>query len=430
MVLGAAFALVPELAVRERDETAEARALSAVAAWAGQYTPVVSLVPSGVLLEVEGSLGLFGGVEGLAERVEEGVSSLGYRAASSLAPTPLAAEFLARAGQAVRLADLGRLEAVLAPLGLDVLDLPAGDRDALRGIGLRTLGDCLRLPRPGLLRRFGRPLVETLDRALGRVADPRPPFVPSPRFATRLELPAEVSAAELLLFAAHRLLLELEGFLRARGGGAERLRFHLFHRQGEPTHVEVGLASPGRDPRRLLGLLRERLTQTPLPGPVGALSLEVSDLSPLSPRSRDLFEGEGEGGQDGVRLVERLRARLGEEAVRGLCLVADHRPERAFQWGESSQGETPRRGVAPEGETPRRGVSGGLRPLWLLPEPAPLQREGLTLICGPERVESGWWDGADAVRDYFVAEDSGGSRLWVFRERRGDRRWFVQGIFG
>jgi protein ImuB len=74
--------------------------------------------------------------------------------------------------------------------------------------------------------------------------------------------------------------------------------------------------------------------------------------------------------------------------------------------------------------------------LWLLPEPIPVQKDplvrvpaDLSLVAGPERIESGWWDGADAVRDYYVAEDAGGSCLWVFRELR-EGRWFVHGIFG
>jgi hypothetical protein len=92
MDLAAAQALAPELAVRGRDDTAEAQALAAVASWAGQFTPAVSLTASGALLEVAGSLGLFGGAEGLFARVEEGLGTLGYRAdlplADLLAPPP------------------------------------------------------------------------------------------------------------------------------------------------------------------------------------------------------------------------------------------------------------------------------------------------------------------------------------------------------
>jgi protein ImuB len=408
--------LLPDLAVRERDRAAEAAALSALASWAGQFTPLLSLSSPSVLLEVEGSLGLFGGPESLLKRVTEGVEALGYRTSLALAPTPLAAELLARAG-GVAVVDREKLEASLAPLRLDLLGLTEDTREALGGLGLRTFGELLGLPRPGLVRRFGRGVPDLLDRALGRLPDPRPPFAPPPRFASGLELPAEVAGSEGLLFAAHRLLLELEGFLRARGAGVLSFSLELRHREGEPTRLRVGLSAPGRDPRRLLGLLRERLERTPLPAPAAALYLEAASLEPLAPRGRDLFEREA-AALDGAPLIERLRARLGEEAVQGLALAADHRPERAFRWVSSAEEGTP------EGNSPP-----GPRPLWLLPEPVAVSRAGFSLATGPERIESGWWDGADAARDYYVAEDAGGARLWLFRERR-EGRWFVHGIFG
>ena len=54
----------------------------------------------------------------------------------------------------------------------------------------------------------------------------------------------------------------------------------------------------------------------------------------------------------------------------------------------------------------------------------------LRLLAGPERIESGWWDGADVQRDYYVASDTHGARLWIYRECERPRRWFLHGIFG
>ena len=53
------------------------------------------------------------------------------------------------------------------------------------------------------------------------------------------------------------------------------------------------------------------------------------------------------------------------------------------------------------------------------------------LLAGPERIESGWWDGeaADVCRDYFVARRPDHSLVWVFRERRAPHGWFLHGYF-
>jgi protein ImuB len=48
----------------------------------------------------------------------------------------------------------------------------------------------------------------------------------------------------------------------------------------------------------------------------------------------------------------------------------------------------------------------------------------------PERIETGWWDGGEIARDYYIALDPQGVRLWVFRERTEPHRWFLHGVFG
>ena len=80
------------------------------------------------------------------------------------------------------------------------------------------------------------------------------------------------------------------------------------------------------------------------------------------------------------------------------------------------------------------------RPLWLLALPEPLaERDGrprhrgeLRLESGPERIESGWWEGPEVQRDYYVARTPRGARLWIYRERAGAaaRHWFLHGVFG
>ncbi|MGA7539054.1 MAG: hypothetical protein WBW93_09820, partial [Steroidobacteraceae bacterium] len=78
------------------------------------------------------------------------------------------------------------------------------------------------------------------------------------------------------------------------------------------------------------------------------------------------------------------------------------------------------------------------RPLWLLPKPRQLnERDGLPRRRGPlrllgaaQRIETGWWDGAEIARDYYTAVDNRGARLWVFREREPPHRWFLHGVFG
>lgn len=421
MTLSASSALAPGLFAFSRDEASEEAALARLAAWAGRFTPAVCLLPPNeVALEVGASLRLFGGLDNLLSLAADGLGELGYTAQTAAAPTLLGAIFLSRARPGTRVTHIDRLEPELSSLPVDALDLSPETLDTLRGLGVGCIGDCRKLPRPGLARRIGAELSRSLDRALGTRPDPRDFFVPPPGFSGRLALPAEASGAEPLLFAARRLLLELEGYLEARGAGAGGLLLTLCHREERSTRVELGLLCPARDPLRLLGLLRERLLRTKIPEPVSAVELSVEDILPFSPGNRELWKDAArDAGEAWPELVERLKSRLGGKAVRGLAAAAEHRPERAFVATEPS-------GV----NAPDAALHFGPRPFWLLPRPVALERENVTLLCGPERIETGWWDGDEVRRDYFVAEDPQGARLWVFRERGGHGRWFLHGIFG
>ena len=424
MPLATAQALVRDLAVRPRDPAAERAALEGLAAWAGQFTSYLSLAPpAGLLLEAAGSLTLFGGIGPFREAVRAGLEEVGYRARLGIAPTPLGARLLAYAGDPEPVADLPGLERRLAPLPLAALDLEPATLEALRGLGLHRLGDCLELPRSGLTRRLGPALLERLDRALGRRPDPRPAYTPPAGFQRRLPLPAETADSQALLFAARRLLLELAGFLRARRAGIQRLEFRFHPPRGAAERLPVGLVAPDRDPDRLLGLLRTRLERFPLAAPAEALGLVAAAPVPLEEVQSDLFETETSGAGDWGTLIERLQARLGPDAVHGCLAVPDHRPEQA--WRTAAPGEG--------GEIPRFGP----RPLWLLEPPRPLnevrgqpQHHGpLRLLNGPERIEAAWWEADGVARDYYVAEDRNRARLWVFRERRPPGRWFLHGLF-
>lgn len=453
MALEAAFALIPDLALLARDEAREAREIEALAVWAGQFTSLVcplhaslpgAAAGAGLLLEVRGSLRLFGGLARLIARVREGLGALGYRAREAVAPTPLGAWWLARANLHDVLRDPvtqpAALSGRLAPVPLACLDLPGPTLRALQRMGLRRVGDCRRLPRDGLARRLGPDLLDRLDRAAGRRPDPRQPFVPPERFARKLDLPWAVHEVEPLLFALQRLLLELRGFLIARDAGVRELRLTLSHGGAEGNREERELSLPlvraTRDAAHLRALMRERLAR--LAGStarcgVEGVGLEAREVQPFAPGTPDLLAPGADAGVGWAALVERLRARLGDDAVNGLRPLPAHRPERAWR-----AERVPERDPDPPPRDPPRGDGSRRdRPLWLLATPRaldtararPLIGGPLALLAGPERIESGWWDGADAARDYFVAANATGETYWVYRDRRDPRRWYLHGVF-
>lgn len=428
MTVAAAWALASDLNITVRNENAEKAALERIAAWAFEFTPAVSIsYPDEVLLEIEGSLGLFDGLSALHRRIGHAIEKLGYCPRIASAPTPLAAQLFARAGLATRIRHADALRIELQNLPVEFLVKSPEARAMLESFGVRTLGDCLNLPRAGLARRLGEALLNDIDRALGRLPDPRPPFVPPSVFEASLPLPAPVEQSEALLFGAHRLLSELCGWLAATGKGVLRLDWIFAHEASATTDLGMTLVAASRDAEHLLNVLRERLARVELPAAVNTLTLRARALAPLMARSLSFLPDAREEKENTARVSERLRARLGEDAVLSLATHCDHRPERA--WRACKHGDMAAAAVSPQC---------GARPLWLLASPQPLRVVGnvpqydgpLTVLAGPERIESGWWDGGDVRRDYYVACNPARSLLWIYRERVAPHAWHLHGFFG
>jgi protein ImuB len=455
-LVSAALAFAPRLRCRDRDTESEARALAQLATWALTFTPSASLAPpDAIVAEIGGSLRLFDGLPRLVARLVEGTHALGYAARLGLAPTPGAALLFARAGRTQPVTAAAQLPALLAPLPLALVDIDDALRTTLTDAGITTFGQAAALPRDGLARRGGDELLRTLDRVLGRAADPRPPFVPPPRFESRLDLPAPVHDTEALGFGVHRAVQELAAWLTARGLGVVRLQLALAHERHvrqrglSATVVPFALGTPARAPAHLSGVLRERLARVALPAPVESILLTSEETVPLSGRNLGLLPGDEVMAVE-VPLLDRLRARLGEDAVIRLAPHAEHRPEQATRDVAPTAAGVRKRGSGAGPSRPprwREAATGKAcadatllpeapRPLWLLALPQPLahlfEMKPWVLRDGPERIESGWWDGGDVRRDYFVAESPQGELMWIYRDHRygtEDGEWFLHGVF-
>ena len=432
--VAAAKALAGDLRVVARDPAVEREAVERLAAWAAQFTPMSCIDGQGVALEVASTLRLFEGHAKLCAAIRTGVRELGFQASIGVAPTPLAARTFARAaihGLAVRsCVALQDLAERLADLPLFLFDWPGKTLARLTDLGILRIRDVVALPHEGLARRFGPEIAVFLDRLLGRLPDPREPYIPAPRFRSRLELPAEADGVEALLCPLRRMLAEFEGAMRGRGAGVQQLMLSLEHGRKARTRVPLEFSSTEREAEFILAIVREKLGRLSLPAPTIALELRAEALLAYVPREATWLPGAKEQALDRGRLIERLSARLGGNRVFGIAVAQDHRPEKG--WGSDPSFPSGRKPGSDPGFPDR-----GTRPAWLLHHPQKLiSQEGvptlqgeLEMLAGPERIEAGWWDGEEVSRDYYVAANPQGETFWIFREHHGAQGWFLHGVF-
>jgi protein ImuB len=180
---------------------------------------------------------------------------------------------------------------------------------------------------------------------------------------------------------------------------------------------------------------------------------------PLCERLTDeqiaLLEHEQYAGQIELdRLIERLRVRLGNDAIAQPEFVEAYVPELSWKEGKEGSGfgiqDAPKKRFRARVLNPEpRTLNPVVRPLHLLPNPTELRvmvtpsedaeghpaaftHEGIVRqvahCVGPERIAGRWWDGHDKTRDYFDVADPAGRRFWIFRVPETGR-WYLHGIF-
>ncbi|MBT9477646.1 DNA polymerase Y family protein, partial [Polaromonas sp.] len=317
-------------------------AQQALACMALGYTPRVALVDEAVLMEVSGSLRLFGGLARLAQNMASQASQF-FEQNKVLA-------YMERSQGATSLIALGRLrqcrgqpEAAskrVADLPMHTLTAARPHLDVLERVGCRSWDDLLRLPRAGVARRFGAPLLQALDRARGHAPDVYEWQVLPESFDETQELDALVTHAPALMAGAQRLLvLPLQAWLlgRQRGLCALKLVWQLDKRRDVAPSGELVIrtAQPAQDLRHLARLMAEQLGQQRLPAPVHSLrlqSLETEALTDSAAATGSLLMAARQQGGSALELVERLSARLGPEQVQTWQARADHRPEQMQCW--------------------------------------------------------------------------------------------------
>ncbi|MGI9304833.1 MAG: Y-family DNA polymerase, partial [Gammaproteobacteria bacterium] len=183
MPLSSAYALCHGLQAHVRDLRLEADLLERLALGVSRYSSTVSLqAPRSLLLEIKGSLRLFGGLQTLHDEIRQELDDLSCDFRLAVAPTPCAAWWLARNGRQDIVENRAGLRSALEGLPLAGLNLDSKQVEQLAKSGLNELGDVIRLPRDGLARRFGHELLTQLDRALGVLPDPRKTFTPPVAF--------------------------------------------------------------------------------------------------------------------------------------------------------------------------------------------------------------------------------------------------------
>ena len=432
--LATAHSLCHRLEHFSRDIAAEHERLRFLADAAYRFSASISIhEPSAFLLEISGSLRLFGGLYGLKRGLISLLAELGHRAVIGIAHTPLAALALARAQENCELPRWPETSEVKAQslkslrrISLRHTECDSDTVERFSNMGIDTLGQVFALPTTELGRRFGPRLLDYLDRLTGQRPDPRICITPTASFATELTFLESISNKEASGVSNATPRPGFCNWLIGRQLGAVRIAWRFAPFNSDAAAMEVEFAQPQQNKQSLLSISRLKLDVLDLPDEVLSLRLASIRLAPWQAESNSLFAQH----RTCLPLPYRTDRSIQSAAGRRRLLAAslqndDHSPELGW------------RPTRPACRLPTRELRGRRRwrtlrrPLWLFDKPKPALRRHLTLLRGPERIDVGWWTTPNvyepAHRDYFVARHADGSQCWTFIDRKGE--WFIHGYF-
>ena len=410
----------------ERDLRAESRALTQLEAWAYSITPSLERWRDNcLLLEIGGCLTLFGGLAPLLNHVENDLARRDYQIDCGIAETRLAAWLLSYSDNGC---DIGEpLSTRIAALPISLIDEFPKAVSSLSKAGIYDFQGLLALPMAAVGRRCGRDFCHWLQRLTGVQHEAQQDYIPPQLFNDALWFGFEIRHQQELYPAITDLLQRFCLFLHNTQLDAQHIEWRLLRFNDTAISIIVRSSEAHNQWKTWFELTCLQLDQIKITRDVEGIELIADQLTACIYVATDLFSND-QNREPLNALIDRLRSRLGLNAVKHVGIRDEHLPEYRLQ--SASQLIDTNTLASIQASKPE-----AQRPFWLLPEPQAIHETQevlnwngkLELIYGPERIEDNWW-ATPASRDYFIARRQDQQALWIFQDRHS-RRWYIHGIF-
>lgn len=438
--------------------------------WSGR----VLSEPDTLFCDLHGIVHLFGNEQGVINAVHRILHSAGVIGKVAIADTPASAWAHAHYNpQADFISNQGVGDLLSIPV--NGLRIETETKYTLDRLGIQTIGSLLRLPRAGLARRLGETIVNRIGEVVGEIDVPIEVHHGDQQVAESLELEYPTDDLEIIDDRIEGLVEQIVARLATNQRGALRLVCRLDLVGHSQLTTTIGLFAPTLDGNHLASLVQSSVETLKVKAPIVKLTLQVLQSDRMRSRQNSLFtEAESSIACDSVsdrslaQLVDSLTGRLGRNSVLGIRMANNPLPEKAYRVYSLTDHRT-RRALsrlpskirpAKTGKSLRLPSASDTRrrPMRLLRTPIQLtlirgneasnqstqmdrpvsaklpafrtdgQNHYIAYWWGPERIETGWWEGPSVRRDYYRIETDTGQLWWIFRDITSGN-WFLHGRF-
>ena len=437
--LATAQAIQEGLVYFERDPLLEQKVLTSLAAELCALSSQVSMPFEGtILLEIGASIRLFGSADVIEQKAIELSLAAGLEAVSGISPT-------AQAALAFSYSNKNKLSDIhLTHSGIERAGITEKTINQLSDMGIETLEELTSLPFEEVGKRLGKDILRYLNELTGNTQDIQKPITLKKHFVKEMyclqpinnkpELYEHSNAPLQLLLEelCHWLLINQLGcemlIWEFEAYGARDCSSNPKNKEADKrAQIPVAFSSPQQEVTNLLKMTKLRLDQELLPKEVITVRLKVNRLAPWQGNNHNLFgpltSFEMENNNDrklDTALLDEINARLGDGSCKGIQSISSITPEHSWKFLDHLIICARHNKHADELSPYKK------RPLWLTDPPRYVELKDISLIAGPERIQSRWWSQL-IDRDYYIAKQKNGAECWVFKSP--ENRWYIHGYF-
>jgi nucleotidyltransferase/DNA polymerase involved in DNA repair len=288
-----AIALCPEAIILTPHPVRESAAAEQIVAGLETLSPAVEVDARQAgcyLVDLTGLERRLGPSRLAAERLLATVPTL-FRPRAGVAPNKFTARVAAYGAPpgTVVVIEPTTTQSFLAKAPVSLLPLAPDKRRRLERLGLRTLGDLADLSPTAVQARFGAEGRRAWELARGNDREPVRARLQPETVSESLTLPAPATSREAVLIAITRLVLRAFDHVALRNRHVRQARLRASLEDGQAWEQVTTLRDPGGR-KRLIEALGYRVQALTLPGPVIALTLELSGLIDATSR-QELLPG-------------------------------------------------------------------------------------------------------------------------------------------
>ena len=414
MTLSMAMTLCPKLLTKAYQADAERGLLHRLALWAYQYSHQVAIWNKGLCIEVSKSKSLFGDLTELTQTLKNAATSQSFQIQLAFGYTPEMAALFVQEGLRPK---ENTFHKTLSHIAIDAATIPREQIKRLKNMGFRTIGDYFSAPSRARQARIHQDTFLYFDAIAGRHQTPLSWFSPPPVFDQSIEFLRGLESIDMLKFPINRLTQDAAHWLKQRLCATSQLQWEITLENRNSHHLKISLNHPVNSVIGIADPSWLQLEKFFPESPMTSIRLTIQQVHQASPQKRDLFIQTHD--TDRSQLLDRLTVRLGKECIKTPRRLQDPRPEYANQLDNNNYNTYPLPNLPP-------------RPIWLLDPPESLgsspEKAGHTLLQGPERIESGWWDFEPACRRYWICLFQHTRISWIFQDQYS-KSWWLAGWF-